>query len=153
MAHQVRLALVVLIALGAQTACGDDDPIAPEPFPVELAFNEDLPLDLEVRRRNRIELLPMLGVTAVPAGIEVRVQRPDLACTLATAEVERRPGLIIVSARVGGDPLAFCEKGWVVQYAGTVPNVSPGSYEVRVYEALGSGEPRFIGSRTVQIGP
>ena len=151
MAGHTQLAFVMLIALGAQTACSGDDPVAPEPLPATLAFNEALSLEFDVRRRNRIEFLPMLAVTAVPAGIEVRVQRPDLACTIGGAVVERTPGVIIVWARIGGDPLALCDDGWVVEYSGTVRDVPPGTWEVRVYETWASLAPRFIGSRTVQV--
>lgn len=141
---------MLLAALVAQLACADGG-IDPGP---ELVPEATEPLELTLRTRRPVfgERFPQVEMTSVPRGIRVRVVRPDLNCTLAQAWVGREPGVLNVVARVGGNPLALCAGGFVVEYSGVV-EAEAGSYTVRVYEALGDGTPRRLRTRNVLALP
>ena len=141
------LSMFLLVGLGAQLACSDDalgpgGLFAPE-------ATEPLALTLRTRPPVFMERLPALEVSGVVGGIRVQVARPDIGCTIAEASVGRAPGVLTVVARVGGDPLALCAGGFVVEYAGVIDDITPGRYTVHVYEAVGDGTPRRLGTRTV----
>jgi len=142
------LSMLLLVGLGAQLACSDDAFDPGGPFaPAEAT--EPLALTLRTRPPVFMERLPALEVSGVVGGIRVQVARPDIACTIAEASVGRAPGVLTVVARVSGDPLAFCSGGLVVEYAGVINGLAPGRYTVHVYEAVGDGTPRRLGTRTV----
>ena len=142
------LLMFLLVGLGAQLACSDDPFDPGGPFaPAEAT--EPLPLTLRTRLPTFKQHLPALEVSGVVGGIRVQVARPDIACTIAEASVGRAPGVLTVVARVWGDPLALCAGGFVVEYAGVINGLAPGRYTVHVYEAMGGGTPRRLGTRTV----
>jgi hypothetical protein len=140
--------MLLLAGLATQLACSGEavGPIQPE-------ATEPLALTLRVRKPVFRERLPALAVSGVAGGVRVQVARWDFACTDARAAVDRQPGLLTVVVHVGGNPFALCQSGYVVEYSGVIGGLAPGRYTVRVYEAVGDGTPRRIGSKTVTALP
>jgi hypothetical protein len=85
----------------------------------------------------------------------VRVTRPALCMTLVSAAVNRAPLRIDIVSHVSSNPNADCDmaglSSYVVDYAGTVGSLPPGSYVVRVFEGTGDQSPRFLGSTKVSL--
>ena len=145
------LSMLLVAALGAQLACSRDTVVSSTLFAPE--GTEPLPLTVRVRPPVFRERLPAIEVSGLAGSIRVEVARPDIGCTLAQATVGREPGVLTVVARVGGDPLALCSGGNVVEYAGVIGGVAPGRYTVHIFEAVGDGAPRRLGTRTVTALP
>lgn len=148
MKSRPALSMLLVAALGAQLACSGDGVVSSTVFAAE--GTEPLPLTVRVRSPVFRERLPAIEVSGLAGSIRVEVARPDFACTLAQASVGRGPGVLTVVARVGADPLALCAGGGVVEYSGVIDGLAPG-YTVRVYEAVGDGTPRHLGTRTVTV--
>ena len=145
------LPMFLVAALGAQLACsskavGPVDALVPD-------ATEPLPLTLVVRWPIFRERLPALEVSPLAGSIRVEVARPAIGCTLGRAFVGRQPGVLTFVARVGANPAAVCLEGQVVEYAGVIAGVAPGRYTVHVYEAVASGSPVRLGTRTVAVLP
>jgi hypothetical protein len=147
----VNRRLFLIAILGALAGCGDSTPPTALAALAAPETTESLPLTLSVRAPVLRERLPSLTVTGLEGSVRVKVARPDIACTLASAGVARSPGVLTVVARVSGNPLALCASGFVVEYSGAIGNVAPGRYQVLIYEALGDGQPRLLGMRTVIV--
>ena len=142
MAPRNLLSVLLLVGMGVQAACTDS--LVP-------GATEPLALTVQTRPPVAGERLPVLEVTGHAGTVRVQVARPDLACTLAEASVGRVAGTLTVVARVSGDPAALCAGGFVVEYAGLIEDLASGQYRVRIYEAVGSGRPRLLGTRTVTV--
>jgi hypothetical protein len=138
----LRTALAALLLVGGLAACTDS--LGP-------GVIEPLALNVRVRPSLAGERLPMFEVDAYAGAVRVQVARPDLACTVAEASVSRVAMTLTVVARVRVNPVALCARGWVVEYSGVIENLVSGRYHIRIYEALGSDRPRWIGAKTVTV--
>jgi hypothetical protein len=142
---------LLIAALSAQFGCSSKA-VAPADGVVPEA-TEPLPLTFVVRSRMPAEHLPRIEVSGLFQSVRVEIARPSIGCTIGTALVGRKPGVLTFVARVGGDPAALCEGGTVVEYEGVIHGVERGTYTVHVYEAVGDGPPVRLGTRSVAVLP
>jgi hypothetical protein len=86
--------------------------------------------------------------------VAVSVTRQAMCATIVSAGVSRRGDELSVVARVAPNPAALCISDlqtFVVDYGGIINSVRAGTYRVRVFEAVADGEPKLIGSGTVNV--
>jgi hypothetical protein len=146
MNHSLSLRLLLVGGLLSQTSCN-------EPLTAP-ATSEILPVSVQTRSPNTGEIVPTVRVSGGMEFVAVSVTRQAMCATIVSAGVSRRGDELSVVARVSPNPAAQCASDvppLVVEYGGIINSVNPGTYRVRVFEAIADGEPKLIGSGTVSV--
>jgi hypothetical protein len=148
MNYSLSLRLLLVGGLLSQASCS-------EPLTAP-ATSEILQVSVQTRSPNVGEPVPTVRISGGMEYVAVSVTRQAMCATIASAGVSRRGDELAVVARVGTNPAAECAidvPPFVVDYGGIINSVNPGTYRVRVFEALADGEPKLIGSGTVSVSP
>jgi hypothetical protein len=151
-------AVVWMLAIGvvpSTIACGSFNGSEPTAVPVleEEEGSERLALSVSHRAPVAGEHLPRVRIDPGVGAFRFVVARPAFCDTQARATIARIPGQLTIVAHVGPNPAALCSPtiDLVVEYEGVISPLAPGHYRVRVYEGVGDGRPRLIGSATVRV--
>ena len=148
MEYSSSLRLLLVGGLLSQTSCGEAL-TAP-------ATSEILPVSVHTRSPNAGEIVPTVRVSGGMGYVAVSVTRPAMCATIVSAGVSRRGDELAIVAHVAPNPAALCAavvQTLVVDYGGIINSVKPGTYRVRVFEAVADGEAKLIGSGTVSVSP
>jgi len=148
MNYSLSLRVLLVGGLLSQTSCN-------EPLTAP-STSEILPVSVQTRSPNTGEIVPTVRISGGMEYVAVSVTRQAMCATIVSAGVSRRGDELSVVARVGANPAALCAMGsstFVVDYGGIINSVNPGTYRVRVFEAVADGEPKLIGSGTVSVSP
>jgi hypothetical protein len=142
MRHTLPFRALPLALAGLLASCGDG--ITPPP-----SADEAVPVTVSHRLRVPGERTPWIEVTGGSGTIRFRVVRVAFCATIVDAKVRRTPGGLDVVARVAHNPAADCfglTDQNLVDFEGVVSAVPTGTYLVRVFEGVGDGVPRLIGT-------
>jgi hypothetical protein len=148
MNYSLSLRVLLVGGLLSQASCS-------EPLTAP-ATSETLPVSVQTRSPNTDEIVPTVRVSGGMSYVAVSVTRQAMCATLVSAGVSRVGDAIAVVARVAPNPAAQCASdspNLVVDYGGIINSVGAGTYRVRVFEAIADGEPKLIGSATVNVSP
>ena len=148
MNYSLSLRVLLLGGLLSQTSCN-------EPLTAP-STSEILSVSVQTRSPNMGEPVPTVRISGGMAHVAVSVTRPAMCATIVSAGVSRRGDELAVVAHVSPNPAALCINDlqpFVVDYGGIINSVNPGTYRVRVFEAVADDEPKLIGSGTVSVSP
>lgn len=130
------------------SACSTD-PTAP-------SATEVLPVTVSGRLIDVGEAVPSFSVSNGGNGtILVHVITRDYCAAIVDARISRVGRELTIVSRVGGNPAANCadlaQKRYVTDYYGSIRDVVQGSYQVRLFEAVGNGAPQYIGTHSTTV--
>lgn len=138
---------VFVVTLLVAPGCRSSELVAPN-------ASEPIAVSVQDRTAPDGERIPRIYVSASAGSVAVRVTRGALCGTRVNAAVNRGAGEVDVVSHVSANPSLLCAPTparAVVDYAGTVSSLSAGRYRIRVFEGVGDGTPRFIGSAFVTV--
>ncbi|HEY4735043.1 MAG TPA: hypothetical protein VIH53_10905 [Gemmatimonadaceae bacterium] len=126
-------------------SCQTGDAIAPpgsELIPVATANRPALPG----------EFLPVAQAAGGASAIQFVVKREGF-CMYVEATLSREPHDLAVIGRVYVEPAdcATSARRSVIEYRGTIRDLTPGDYQVRIFDADGAGTPHLIESTFVKV--
>jgi hypothetical protein len=148
MNYSLSLRVLLVGGLLSQTSCN-------EPLTAP-STSEILPVLVQTRSPNTGEIVPTVRVSGGMEYVAISVTRQAMCATIVSAGVNRRGDELAIVAHVAPNPAALCASdlpNFVVDYGGIINPVNPGTYRVRVFEGIGDGEPKLIGSGTVSVSP
>ena len=148
MNYSLSLRLLLVVGLVSQASCN-------EPLTAP-ATSEILPVSVQTRSPVAGEIVPTVRVSGGMEYVALSVTRPAMCATIVSAGVSRRGDQLAIVAHVAPNPAALCAavvQTLVVDYGGIINSVGVGTYRVRVFEAVADGEPKLIGSATVNVSP
>ncbi|MEO5588778.1 MAG: hypothetical protein ABIS03_04260 [Gemmatimonadaceae bacterium] len=142
---KATLSAVVVLAF-ALGMVGCSEPVAP-----------DVTQTISITSQQRLAIgatnVPALGVTAQPGAISFTVTSRAV-CGKVEAGISRIGGEIAVTANLFSEPAWLCVDltNWVVDYSGTISDLSPGTYRVKVFERRRDDAPaEYIASQVIKV--
>lgn len=140
----------LFVAVAVMLAACDSQPFAPEDRNLE-------PLSVVVtgsRSAGDEEKIPDFDVSSSRNTVSVHVTTHAECGTIVKAGLGRRGEEINVVSRIWSDPLADCAAipaRYVADYSFIVPVIPDARYQVNMFEARGSADPTFLGSKGVNV--
>ena len=147
MKQELSVLSFLAIALLVEVGCQNSEPIAP-------SASEQLVVSVQTRAPLQGETVPAIHASPGSGSVTVRVTRGAMCATIVSAAVSRGVSQVDVVSQVSSNPAAVCAaiiSTAVVDYTGTVNSLASGTYRIRVFEGVGNGTPKFIGSVLVTI--
>ena len=120
-----------------------------EPAPVPLpSTSEQLALSVQPNPAGG-DPLPRVRISAGSGSVSLVVTQRSMCGGRVTAGVNRAPGDLAIVVRQILDSSVVCAPMIaVLDYTGTITELSAGSYRVRVFEAQSNSRSRLLGSTT-----
>ena len=142
---KAALSAVVVLA-SAVVMVGCSEPVAPD-------VTQPISVTHQQRLASGDTKVPALSVTALPGAIGFTVTSRAV-CGRVEAGISRVGREIAVIANLFSEPAWLCVDltNWVVDYSGTISDLSPGTYRVKVFERRRDyAAAEYIASQTVKV--